>query len=73
MEEDKADSSLRSSFSKKPCSQTTWIFGEETNPEIPVNKGDYIKNLGIDTIDLNSASHIISVGKTKSGKSTMIS
>lgn len=52
--------------------EANWIFGEERNPEIPVNKSDYIKNLGIDTIDLNSASHIISVGKTKSGKSSMI-
>ncbi len=35
-------------------------------------KADYIPNLGIDTIDLNTASHIIAVGKTKSGKSSMI-
>jgi len=49
----------------------TWIFGPE--PTELVNAKDFIPNLGISTIDLDTSPHILAVGKSRSGKSSFIS
>ncbi len=49
----------------------SWTFGEE--PQTLVKGSDFIPNLGIKTIDLDQSPHILVVGKSRSGKSSLIS
>ncbi len=48
-----------------------WLFSKE--PKSLVSCDDFNENLGIKNVDLDNSPHILLCGKSRSGKSSMIS